>query len=133
MPFFNNEVWNQNGQCGQYDRSHSASILTYIAPLTKVKYCHNAGQITLSNFLSATGVAIYPVFSLLIIAYIVFLVFTFDLRLISLLGVSTIMLFEYSAVGQGHSRFGAPLFMISPFLFIFILNKGKYMFERVWN
>lgn len=133
MPFFNNEVWNQNGQCGQYDHSHSDSILTYIAPLTKVKYCHSSGQVTLSNLLSALGIIIYPLFSLLIIAFIVLLIFSFDLRLVALFGVSTLMLFEYSAVGQGHSRFGAPLFMVSPFLLIFILNKRKFLFENIWS
>lgn len=132
MPFFNNEVWNQNGQCGQYDHSHSNSILTYIAPLTKVKYCHSPGQVTMSNFLSAIGMIIYPLFSLLIITFIVLLIFSFDLRLIALFGVSTLMLFEYSAVGQGHSRFGAPLFMVSPFLLMFILSKRKLLFENLW-
>jgi hypothetical protein len=132
MPFFNNEVWNQNGQCGQYDRSHSNRILTYIAPLTKVKYCHSPGQVTMSNFLSAIGMIIYPLFSLLIITFIVLLIFSFDLRLIALFGISTLMLFQYSAVGQGHSRFGAPLFMVSPFLLMFILSKRKLLFENLW-
>ncbi len=132
MPFFNNEVWNQNGQCGQYDRSHSRSTLTYIAPLTKVKYCHTAGQVTTSNFLSAVGMIIYPLFSLLIIAFIVLMFSSLDLGLIALFGVSALMLFEYSAVGQGHSRFGAPLFMISPFLLMFILSKRKLLFQNLW-
>ena len=133
MPFFNNQVWNQGGECGQYDRSHSENILSYISPLTKVKYCHTTSQITLSNFLSAFGIIIYPIFSLLIIAFIVFMLISFDLRFIALLGVSTLMLFEYSLVGQGHSRFGAPLFMLSPFLFAFILRKKKLMFMKLWD
>ena len=133
MPFFNNQVWNQGDECGQYDRSHSESILSYISPLTKVRYCHTTSQITLSNFLSAFGIIIYPIFSLLIIAFIVFMLISFDLRFIALLGVSTLMLFGYSLVGQGHSRFGAPLFMLSPFLFAFILRKKKLMFMKLWD
>ena len=133
MPFFNNEVWNQGGECGQYDRSHSESILSYISPLTKVRYCHTSGQITLSNFLSAFGIIVYPIFSLLIIAFIVFMLVSFDLGFIALFGVSTLMLFEYSIVGQGHSRFGAPLFMLSPFLLVFILRKKKLMFMNLWD
>jgi hypothetical protein len=133
MPFFNNEVWNQGGECGQYDRSHSESILSYISPFTKVKYCHTTGQITLSNFLSAFGIVIYPIFSLLIIAFIVFMLISFELGFIALLGVSALMLFEYSLVGQGHSRFGAPLFMLSPFLLVFILRKKRLMFMKLWD
>jgi hypothetical protein len=132
MPFFNNEVWNQNGQCGQYDHSHSESTLTYIEPMTKVKYCHTAGQVTVSNFLSALGMIIYPIFSLLIITFIVLMIFSFDLRLIALLGISSLMLFEYSVMGQGHSRFGAPLFMLSPFLLMFVLSKRKDLLENLW-
>ncbi len=132
MPFFNNEVWNQNGECGQYDSSHAESILTYIAPMTKVKYCHTAGQITVSNFLSAVGIIIYPLFSLLMIAFIVLMIFSFELRLIALFGISAFMLFEYSAVGQGHSRFGAPLFMVAPFLLMCILSKRKRLLENLW-
>jgi hypothetical protein len=132
MPFFNNEVWNQKGQCGQYDHSHSESTLTYIEPMTKVKYCHTAGQVTVSNFLSALGMIIYPLFSLLIITFIVLMIFSFDLRLIALLGISSLMLFEYSVVGQGHSRFGAPLFMLSPFLLMFVLSKRKDLLENLW-
>jgi hypothetical protein len=43
------------------------------------------------------------------------------------------MLFEYSLVGQGHSRFGAPLFMLSPFLLVFILRKKRLMFMKLWD
>ena len=132
MPFFNNEVWNQNGECGQYDSSHNESILNYIEPMTKVKYCHTAGQVTVSNFLSAVGIIIYPLFSLLMIAFIVLMIFSFELRLIALCGISALMLFEYSAVGQGHSRFGAPLFMVGPFLLMFILSKRKLLIENLW-
>ena len=100
--------------------------------MTKVKYCHTAGQITVSNFLSAVGIIIYPLFSLLMIAFIVLMIFSFELRLIALFGISALMLFEYSAVGQGHSRFGAPLFMVAPFLLMCILSKRKRLLENLW-
>ena len=133
MPFFNNEVWNQGSECGQYDRSHSESILRYISSFTKTRYCHTEWQITLSNFLSAAGMIIYPIFSLLIIAFLVFLFFSFDLTLLSLLGIGAVMLIQYAGVGQGHSRFGAPLFMLAPFLFILILNKKIAMLNGIWD
>jgi hypothetical protein len=133
MPFFNNQPWNQGGQCGQYDSSHSESILKYTAPLTEVKYCHADWQITLSNFLSAVGMMVYPIFSLLIIAFLVLLVLSLDLALSSLLGVSAVMLLQYALVGQGHSRFGAPLFMLAPFLLVLLLSRKKKVLVGLWD
>jgi hypothetical protein len=59
------------------------------------------------------------------------MIFSLDLGFISLIGIGALMLFEYTAVGQGHSRYGAPLFMLSPFLLMFILNNRKNLFENL--
>jgi hypothetical protein len=127
MPIYNNKTWNQIGQCGQYDSFNSKEILTYIAPLTKVKFCDSIGLISLSNFLSTIGLIIYPIFSLTLITFLVLLVFSRDLRLLSLMGVNTFLILGYAALGQGSTRFGAPLFMIAPFLFIILAKKGKLL------
>jgi len=125
MPFFNNKPWNQNGECGQYDSSHSQKVLEYIKPLKQKRDCKTTTQITISNALSYIGIAIYPIFSLIIIFYLVLLVGTANKILITLMGIPALMLMEYTLVGQGHSRFAAPLFLLSPFLLLHFFKSRK--------
>lgn len=132
MPFFNNKPWNQNGECGQYDTSHSQKILEYIEPLKEQRACKTELQVSISNALSYIGIAIYPIFSVIIIFYLVIMFGTANKILITLIGTPALMLVEYTLVGQGHSRFAAPLFLLSPFLLLhFIKNRNTFQIQRI--
>jgi hypothetical protein len=126
MPTFNDNIFNRNTNCGVV-AEYNENFLNYIESMNVSLPCKTDNQIVVSNILSYLGILIYPFFSLILIFGFGFILLFPRTKLLSITILPYILLLAYSTLGQGHSRFAAPLFIVSPAIMYYFLTIRRHL------
>ena len=121
LPTFNDNIFNRNTNCGIV-AEYNENFLNYIKSMKISLPCKTDNQILISNLLSYLGILIYPFFSVILIFGLGFLILFPKSKLVSITILPYILLIAYSFLGQGHSRFAAPLFVVSPAIMYYFIK-----------